>query len=211
MRLKRTIPCICAACGAPFLSAPTVRLQKFCGRACYNRMRGNLPLTNVLPHCTVVGECWEWNGGQHRAGYGLVTYDGLTRLAHRAALELALGFPIPEGFHSLHTCDNRACVRNDDPGIYVIRGIARPRYGHLFMGTQADNITDMIEKGRKAPLLHTVGTLNGRAKLTDDQVIEMRRRFDCGEATGLQLSHEYHVSQTAAARLLRRESWRHLP
>lgn len=44
--------------------------------------------------------------------------------------------------------DDRICVRNDDIGTYVIKGVTVPRRGHLFKGTIADNIRDMWEKGR---------------------------------------------------------------
>ena len=40
--------------------------------------------------------------------------------------------PIPPGMNVLHRCDTRLCVRAD----------------HLFLGTQAENMTDMARKGR---------------------------------------------------------------
>ncbi len=52
--------------------------------------------------------------------------------AHRFALEEKLGRPIKPGMEALHHCDNPPCI---EPS-------------HLFEGTQADNMHDMLAKGR---------------------------------------------------------------
>lgn len=79
--------------------------------------------------------CWLWIGNRHAIGYGRCGVDGTHAAAHRVAWELTNG-PIPDGMFCLHTCDVRACVRP----------------AHLFLGTQADNMQDMVAKGR-APWL----------------------------------------------------------
>lgn len=77
--------------------------------------------------------CWEWQGAKGTFGYGAVNvWPRRQMTAHRRAWELWHG-PIPEGAHVLHRCDNPPCVRPD----------------HLFLGAPADNVDDMIAKGRR--------------------------------------------------------------
>lgn len=89
--------------------------------------------------------CWLWTGVIARR-YGLYYWKGRLRRAHRLAYAEAYG-PITAGIIVCHCCDTPACVRPD----------------HLFLGTQADNLRDMREKGRSFSLL------------TAEQVQEIRR------------------------------------
>lgn len=86
--------------------------------------------------------CWEWTGTRTRDGYGRVQRKGRKLLAHRAAWEDVNG-PIPDGLVVCHRCDNPACVRAEPGG-----------RGHLFLGTQADNIHDAIRKGHHRCVAH---------------------------------------------------------
>ena len=76
--------------------------------------------------------CWLWQGYCDPHGYGRMTYQNRVCLAHRVSWELVNG-PVPSDKRVLHHCDTPACVRPD----------------HLFLGTQLDNITDSIMKGRQ--------------------------------------------------------------
>ena len=109
-------------------------------------------------------------------------------LAHRVSWELANG-PIPSGMCVLHRCDNPPCVNPV----------------HLFLGTQHDNVIDMIAKGRKNP---ACGENHGRAKLTAAAVREIRERGLTESQQSLARLHG--VSQVAISHVLLRKSWKHL-
>jgi len=125
-------------------------------------------------------------------GYGELRLDGETRYAHRVAYELIYG-SIPQGLFVLHRCDNPPCVNPD----------------HLFLGTMRDNVQDAVKKGR-----HILGERVGVAKLTSEQVREIRARaryVPRKHGSNLaSLAQEYGVSPTEISRILRRKRWGHL-
>lgn len=131
--------------------------------------------------------CWEWQRARNSRGYGILWVDGATQRTHRLVWEVARG-PIPDGMCVLHRCDNPACNRPD----------------HLFLGTQADNVTDMVQKGRAA-----IGETNGQSKITTDQVVEIRQRYAKGGVTQQELAEEYGVSRSGVSLVVngRRWSW----
>lgn len=59
-----------------------------------------------------MAECMEWAGSRLSSGYGTVTVNGRTVMAHRVAYETHVG-PIPEGLEIDHLCHNRGCVNPD--------------------------------------------------------------------------------------------------
>jgi len=160
------IACTCPVCGASFLRS-TREAGETTVQFCSNRCRGlyvRIPPSDRLiagllhedaERVPGLGPCWTWTGRFNRGtGYGEILSRELDRrlviATHRLAYEVASGQPIPDEMSILHTCDVRLCCRDDDAGIYVIDGVARPRFGHLWLGTQADNMADMAEKGRAA-------------------------------------------------------------
>lgn len=146
----------------------------------------------VPQHCPYIGECWEWTGRRSGSGYGTVVVFKKQQVAHRVAWGLANG-PIPDGMLVCHRCDNPVCVRPD----------------HLFLGTHLDNMRDMWAKGRARPGIKR-GTEQSQAKLTDERVCEIRQKHKAGLGSYRSLAREYGVGETAIARIVRNERWRHV-
>jgi hypothetical protein len=116
--------------------------------------------------------------------------DGTERqvAAHRVAYELTYG-PISDDIDVLHRCDTPVCVNP----------------AHLFLGTQAQNVADMVAKNRQAK-----GTRNAFAKLNDDLVRTIRRRFAAGGVTKVELARDYGVGTTVIGNVVTRKTWRHV-
>jgi hypothetical protein len=134
-------------------------------------------------------QCWLWTGGRNEHGYGVINpgrKSGPPLKAHRVALTLA-GQEVA-GAVVRHTCDNPPCVNPN----------------HLALGTQADNVADMHDRGRG-----NIGSVNGQAKLTEPLVVEIRRRAGAGEVQK-RLAAEYGVSQMTISAVVNRVTWRHV-
>lgn len=80
-------------------------------------------------------DCWEWKACVNEAGYGIFGVPNMYRndRAHRISYRLHFG-KIPKGKFVCHKCDNRRCVNPS----------------HLFIGSNMDNVNDMIRKGRNS-------------------------------------------------------------
>jgi hypothetical protein len=130
--------------------------------------------------------CWLWSGckkNRHES-YGVLRVCGRSTMAHRFSYELHRS-PIPDGMLVCHTCDVQACVNPD----------------HLFLGTPADNTSDMVSKQRQAK-----GRRNGRAKITANEVREIRRSRE----TSADLARRYGLGRSTVREIRDREIWKHV-
>ena len=141
--------------------------------------------------------CWEWTRGKNRGGYGKFRTrgrHGKFHRAHRAAWELTNG-PIPDGLCVCHRCDNPPCCNP----------------AHLFLGTQAENLRDMVAKGRGpsgAELgRRSAGEANGNRKLTALQVSEILARLAQGQ-TSVSIAAAYGVDRSNIRLIANGKTWR---
>jgi hypothetical protein len=138
-------------------------------------------------HPVLKTRCWLWEAYTEEHGYGKFQIGKDSRKAHRVAWWLTHGkWPIP---NALHKCDVRACVRPD----------------HLFEGNHSDNMRDRLAKGRAA-----MGSNNGRAKLSENEVLRIRERYSTGDVSQLQLAKFYGVSEQLIQSIVKKRRWKHL-
>lgn len=209
----------CGHCGAAFernvrgLHRQRVR---FCSRQCADASRVRAIDERVWdhvnkdgptpPHVADLGPCWEWAGDRVRHGYGVIRNGskGAGRtLAHRVTYAVTFG-PIPEGLHVLHKCDNPPCVRPD----------------HLFVGTHADNMADARQKKRFAagdrspsrlfPERLRRGSRGYWAKLTEEQVAEIKAMYRPYRVSQHTIAKMYGVTRGTIAQIIQGKAWRHV-
>lgn len=134
--------------------------------------------------------CWNWISAIGSRGYGIFWHGKARRsvMAHRFALEIALGHELPANRVVMHSCDNPRCVNPE----------------HLSLGTVLDNALDAKGKGRLA-----TGERNGGGKkLTEDQVRGIRARK--AETSGPQEAISHGVSRYVVNAIRRGDIWKHV-
>lgn len=130
--------------------------------------------------------CWLWSGAKNRKGYGVIGTTAGMSLAHRVSLELS-GIPVPYAKHVLHRCDTPGCVNP----------------GHLFIGTNLDNVRDRESKQR-GNQVH--GVANGRAKVSDAEVKAIRN----SSLSTKDLAAIYEINVTTVRQIINKETWKHV-
>ena len=135
--------------------------------------------------------CMEFVGSTDDHGYGCLRFKGPVVKAHRVSYILLVG-DIPPDMNVLHSCDNPPCINPE----------------HLFLGTDADNSQDMINKGRSKSARK--GSENGRALVTEADVIEIRRLYNEGVMTISELARRYKLTWRPTQMIIDRITWRHI-
>ena len=130
-------------------------------------------------------------------GYGVVRHEGRTQLEHRLVYCREHGLRIQEiaGKVVRHSCDNPRCI---EPS-------------HLLLGTQADNVRDMMTRNRQrySPLPKHVGASNVNAKLDDAKVVQIRDQASRGEKQKA-IARRFGISQSLVSMVVNKKFWRHV-
>lgn len=147
--------------------------------------------------------CWIWMASaMPNGGYGHLHFKGKSKAqAHRVSYLLFKG-DIPDGLLVCHKCNNKRCVNPD----------------HLYLGTNRQNVLDAIRDGLYANRKYARGSKASHAKLTDDQVREIRDKYgdivnlgkkirSANGVTMQQLSKEYGISFAQINHLINRHTY----
>lgn len=145
------------------------------------------------------GPCRLWPYGKSDQGYGKVA-GFHTMYVHRLTLEAHVG-PAYVGVceisgklewkkHAAHSCRNRHCNSVQ----------------HLSWKTVAENQADRLRDGTD-----NQGEKHGASKLTEADVLEIRKRYATGRITQRALAEEYGVTQSVISEIVNRKIWTHLP
>jgi hypothetical protein len=188
---------ICQQCK---LRPPSRKGRPYCSKACSNSAR-LVPLSERFVRYYQPGdpaECWPWLGTTDRDGYGVIGDERRRQLrAHRVSYERFHGVVVPAGNYVLHSCDNPVCVNPH----------------HLRVGSLADNSADKVARGRQPR-----GAASGVAKLTEDDVREIRRlaeghvsngRWSTG-TTFRAIARRFGVTPTNVGDIVKGKIWKHV-
>ena len=135
------------------------------------------------------GGCWLWRGATlGNAGYGNVPIKGRPTSASRASWIAHFG-DVPEGMVVCHKCDVRLCCNPS----------------HLFLGSQAENVRDMVSKGRANPAR---GSASAKAKLTEESVRRIRQLS--GKESIRAIGRRFGVDPMTIHAVLKGKTWRHV-
>lgn len=142
-----------------------------------------------------VSGCMIWTAFRNPRGYGMIRNGSRMALAHRVAWVLHHESPIEGTLNVLHTCDTPACVNPD----------------HLYLGTNADNIRDKVERGRSR-FRHPErqGEKHPLAILSNREVSKIRSRFTGRRGEQKELAAEFGVSRATICNIKKGKSWNHL-
>jgi len=129
--------------------------------------------------------CWLWIGGKSSFGHGRFRVGEKLYSPHRLAYEFFYE-SIPENKHICHHCDNPSCVRPD----------------HLFLGSHAQNMADMVSKNR-----HAHGSKSGGAKLCELDVWLIRQ---LRHIKNREVARFFSISESIVSQIHSRQIWKHV-
>jgi len=135
--------------------------------------------------------CMVFTGHKDDCGYGRITKDGKLVRIHREVWKLHNPAMEITGV-IMHSCDNPACVNP----------------AHLSHGTQADNIADMVAKGRRVTLK---GSRQHDAKLTEADIPKIRELAADPKVPMYKIAAMYGVSDTVIRNIRNGKNWGHVP
>ena len=175
-------PPLCRICGVrPVIKTGSeYKGRSYWSRRCATCKGARTEEERFMEHVDKSRGCWIWRGSISSKGYG--RFD--SGEAHRWAYRRFNG-EIEDGMFICHRCDRPACVNPQ----------------HLFAATNAENMADMVSKGRQAR-----HEKNGQSKMTKELVVKVRALHKAG-ASIAELSRQFGISYTPMRYAVQRKTW----
>lgn len=137
--------------------------------------------------------CWEyevsWRPSTKDVHRPTIRVKGKKTYVPRLAAVLWLGFDPKSGLQINHHCDNTRCFQ--------------PK--HLYAGTPKNNVDDAVRRGR-----HVMGERMWKHKLTEDQVLEIRRLREETRLSREAIARKFGVGATQVTHITQGHTWKHL-
>jgi hypothetical protein len=129
-------------------------------------------------------ECWPWKEHLDKDGYAPFRIGSKRYKASRLVFYLKTGQD-PGDLEACHKCNNPTCCNPE----------------HIFAGTSSENRQQAVRERRGF-----VGELNGRAKITADDVLAIRASSQTNE----KLAVKYGLHSSVISKIRRRDIWKHI-
>ncbi len=140
-----------------------------------------------------MSDCWIWNKLKTQAGYGRIYYEGKDRYAHRLIKTIIDKLPLEildnPNIVFRHKCDTPACVNPD----------------HIELGSQLENIEDMIKRKRNA-----VGSKCHTAKLTEEEVKEIKTLLRDSNVKKQDIAKKFRIAPSTISAIVSGYTWKHV-
>lgn len=144
---------------------------------------------------TVNTPCIVSTKAKNAAGYAVIGWNNKTVLHHRLSYCAANAVTLAsiKGKVVMHRCDNPGCINPE----------------HLLLGTDADNVADMVSKGRQNFVNNVRGSKQHKAKLTDSIVKDIKQQLKAGKYP-VDIAVQYGVTQATISYIKLGKTWKHV-
>src|SRR3990167_8376918 len=135
--------------------------------------------------------CMIFSGGRDSgSGHIRIRFENKRILSHRLSYEMFNG-PITKENFVCHSCDNPRCVAPT----------------HLWLGSSKENNQDRAKKGRSA---RHIGEKNGGDKLTEKQVIQIKKLLENQNANQREIARKFSIHYNAIWKIKHKLKWAHI-
>lgn len=147
-----------------------------------------MTLEGIKSLCTIDEKgCWNWTKSRNFFGYGWIWFGEKLRKTHRVVYSIVHNEELTREDFVCHSCDNPSCCNPE----------------HLFLGNHDENMKDMVDKKRSGRRED-----HSQAKLTFDQVREIRQKYRSMKISQRGLAKQYGVDQALICKIIQNKLWK---